>query len=77
MLYTFSQSVRVGIAGGRPSLLYYFVGAQGDGLFYLELHHSRPFLDDEGQSPESQTHDSPRRSLSPEVSSRGGSEPRV
>ncbi|KAJ7210146.1 hypothetical protein GGX14DRAFT_626527 [Mycena pura] len=77
MLYTFSQSV--GIAGGRPSLSYYFVRAQGDGLFYLDPHHSRPavsprpFLDDESQFPESQTHDTLRRSLSPEVSSRGGS----
>ncbi|KAJ7712218.1 hypothetical protein B0H16DRAFT_1625925 [Mycena metata] len=33
LLYTFPQSV--GIAGGRPSSSYYFVGAQGDGLFYL------------------------------------------
>ncbi|KAJ7886082.1 hypothetical protein B0H13DRAFT_2342995 [Mycena leptocephala] len=32
----------VGIAGGRPSLSYYFVGAQGGGLFYLDPHHSRP-----------------------------------
>ncbi|KAJ7189878.1 hypothetical protein GGX14DRAFT_701934 [Mycena pura] len=77
MLYTFPQSV--GIAGGRPSSSYYFVGAQGDGLFYLDPHHSRPavpprpFVDDDGQSHESQTHDTLRRSLSPEVSSRGGS----
>ncbi|KAJ7224495.1 hypothetical protein GGX14DRAFT_351458 [Mycena pura] len=41
-LYTFPQSV--GIAGGRPSSSYYFVGAQGDGLFYLDPHHSRPAL---------------------------------
>ncbi|KAJ7245089.1 hypothetical protein C8J57DRAFT_1191054 [Mycena rebaudengoi] len=40
MLYTFPQSV--GIAGGRPSSSYYFVGVQGDGLFYLDPHHSRP-----------------------------------
>ncbi|KAF7378518.1 hypothetical protein MSAN_00279400 [Mycena sanguinolenta] len=39
-LYTFPQSV--GIAGGRPSSSYYFVGVQGDGLFYLDPHHSRP-----------------------------------
>ncbi|KAJ6468748.1 peptidase family C54-domain-containing protein [Mycena sanguinolenta] len=38
-LYTFPQSVR--IAGGRPSSWYYFVGMQGDGLFYLDPHHSR------------------------------------
>ncbi|KAJ7246013.1 hypothetical protein C8J57DRAFT_1476256 [Mycena rebaudengoi] len=40
MLYTFPQSV--GIAGGRPSSSYYFVSVQGDGLFYLDPHHSRP-----------------------------------
>ncbi|KAJ7105379.1 hypothetical protein C8R44DRAFT_332382 [Mycena epipterygia] len=40
MLYTFPQSV--GIAGGRPSSSYYFVGVQSDGLFYLDPHHSRP-----------------------------------
>ncbi|KAJ7050562.1 hypothetical protein C8F01DRAFT_1178815 [Mycena amicta] len=39
-LFTFPQSA--GIAGGRPSSSYYFVGAQGDGLFYLDPHHSRP-----------------------------------
>ena len=32
-LYTLPQSV--GIAGGRPSLSYYFVGSQVDDLFYL------------------------------------------
>ncbi|KAJ7708582.1 hypothetical protein B0H16DRAFT_1632252 [Mycena metata] len=37
LLYTFPQSIS--ITGGRPSSLYYFVGAQGDGLFYLEPHH--------------------------------------
>ncbi|KAJ7227775.1 peptidase family C54-domain-containing protein [Mycena rebaudengoi] len=40
MLYTFPQSV--GIAGWRPSSSYHFVGVQGDGLFYLDPHHSRP-----------------------------------
>ncbi|KAJ7257890.1 hypothetical protein B0H12DRAFT_1110453 [Mycena haematopus] len=39
-LYTFPQSV--GIAGGRPSSSLYFVAAQGEGLFYLDPHHSRP-----------------------------------
>ena len=38
-LYTFPQSV--GIAGGRPSSSYYFVGSQADNLFYLDPHHSR------------------------------------
>ncbi|KAJ6549031.1 hypothetical protein DFH09DRAFT_1169582, partial [Mycena vulgaris] len=41
MLYTFPQSV--GIADGRPSPSYYFVGAQGNGLVYLDPHHSLPF----------------------------------
>ncbi|KAG6827735.1 hypothetical protein H0H92_010613 [Tricholoma furcatifolium] len=39
MLYTFPQSV--GIAGGRPSSSYYFVGSQADNLFYLDPHHAR------------------------------------
>ncbi|KAF9477390.1 hypothetical protein BDN70DRAFT_861911 [Pholiota conissans] len=42
MLYTFPQSV--GIAGGRPSSSYYFVGAQADNLFYLDPHHARPAI---------------------------------
>ncbi|KAG6882739.1 hypothetical protein C0995_013906, partial [Termitomyces sp. Mi166 len=32
----------VGIAGGRPSSSYYFVGSQSDNLFYLDPHHTRP-----------------------------------
>ncbi|KAK7457132.1 Cysteine protease atg4 [Stygiomarasmius scandens] len=40
LLYTFPQSV--GIAGGRPSSSYYFVGSQADNLFYLDPHHARP-----------------------------------
>ncbi|CAK5274049.1 unnamed protein product [Mycena citricolor] len=55
-LYTFPQSV--GISGGRPSSSYYFVGAQGDGLFYLDPHHSRPALpirSDEDSGEESYT----------------------
>ncbi|KAJ6517725.1 hypothetical protein DFH09DRAFT_1373605 [Mycena vulgaris] len=55
MLYSSSQSV--GIAGGRPSSSYYFVGVQGNGLFYLDPHHSRPV----------------GRLLSPEAYTRGGS----
>src|ERR1700677_2348287 len=38
-LYAFPQSV--GIAGGRPSSSYYFVGSQADNLSYLEPHHTR------------------------------------
>lgn len=38
-LYTFPQSI--GIAGGRPSSSYYFVGSQADNLFYLDPHHAR------------------------------------
>ena len=34
----------VGIAGGRPSSSYYFVGAQGDSLFYIDPHHTRPSI---------------------------------
>ncbi|KAJ7718815.1 hypothetical protein B0H16DRAFT_1608276, partial [Mycena metata] len=74
LLYTFPQSV--GIAGGRPSSSYYFVGAQGDGLFYLDPHHSHPsvplhpFLGE----PIISAHGRPSsRSLSPEAYARGGS----
>ncbi|KIJ45041.1 hypothetical protein M422DRAFT_46858 [Sphaerobolus stellatus SS14] len=41
-LFTFPQSV--GIAGGRPSSSYYFVGTQADTLFYLDPHHTRPTI---------------------------------
>ncbi|CAL1697204.1 unnamed protein product [Somion occarium] len=41
-LYTWPQSV--GIAGGRPSSSYYFVGSQADNLFYLDPHHARPAI---------------------------------
>ena len=39
VLYTLPQSV--GIAGGRPSFSYYFVGSLADNLFYLDPHHTR------------------------------------
>ncbi|CAO1617611.1 unnamed protein product [Sympodiomycopsis kandeliae] len=39
-MFTFPQSV--GIAGGRPSSSYYFVGYQGNSLFYLDPHNVRP-----------------------------------
>lgn len=35
----------VGIAGGRPNSSLYFVGLQGDDLFYLDPHFSRPALE--------------------------------
>src|SRR5258705_9238315 len=41
-LFTFPQSV--GIAGGRPSSSYYFVGYQAEQLFYLDPHHTRPCI---------------------------------
>lgn len=41
-LFAFPQSV--GIAGGRPSSSYYFVGYQGDSLYYLDPHHVRPAI---------------------------------
>lgn len=34
----------VGIAGGRPSSSHYFFGIQGDYLFYLDPHDTRPAL---------------------------------
>ncbi|GAA5906794.1 hypothetical protein JCM5296_001943 [Sporobolomyces johnsonii] len=39
-IFRFPQSV--GIAGGRPSSSYYFVGAQANSLFYIDPHHPRP-----------------------------------
>ncbi|KAF8215486.1 hypothetical protein K438DRAFT_1955453 [Mycena galopus ATCC 62051] len=49
----------------RPSSSYYFVGVQGDGLFYLDLYYERPavplHLVTHGE-------EAPRRSLSPEAS---------
>jgi len=41
---TFSFPQSVGIAGGRPSSSYYFCGHQGDSLFYIDPHHSRPAI---------------------------------
>ncbi|KAF9924024.1 Cysteine protease atg4, partial [Modicella reniformis] len=38
---TFEFPQTLGIAGGRPSSSYYFVGYQGNDLFYLDPHHSR------------------------------------
>jgi len=35
----------IGIAGGKPSSSYYFIGTQGDDLFYLDPHHSRQALE--------------------------------
>jgi len=34
----------IGIAGGRPSASHYFVGVQGDNLFFLDPHQTRPRL---------------------------------
>lgn len=39
-IFTFPQCI--GIAGGRPSSSYYFVASQGDHLFYLDPHYTRP-----------------------------------
>ncbi|GAA6009833.1 cysteine protease ATG4 [Rhodotorula paludigena] len=41
-IFRFPQSV--GIAGGRPSSSYYFVGAQANSLFYIDPHHPRPAI---------------------------------
>jgi hypothetical protein len=41
---TFSFPHSVGIAGGRPSSSYYFMGYQGNSLFYLDPHHVRPSI---------------------------------
>ncbi|KAJ7121875.1 hypothetical protein C8R43DRAFT_959475 [Mycena crocata] len=76
MLYTFPQSV--GIAGGRPSSSYYFVGS---GLFYLDPHHSlpavplRPYMGEAAPLHPHDGHHAPddRRSLNPEAYARDGS----
>ncbi|SCV69762.1 BQ2448_1156 [Microbotryum intermedium] len=41
-IFRFPQSV--GIAGGRPSSSYYFVGAQANSLFYIDPHHPKPSI---------------------------------
>nr|GAT54503.1 predicted protein [Mycena chlorophos] len=79
-LFTFPQSV--GIAGGRPSSSYYFVGVQGDGLFYLDPHHSRPtvplrpYLEDDSVYNSHQAQPPPPHKRTPSYShvyGRGGS----
>jgi hypothetical protein len=40
-LIIFTLSSLLDIDSGRPSSSYYFVGYQGDDLFYLDPHHSR------------------------------------
>ncbi|KAJ6532681.1 hypothetical protein DFH09DRAFT_1092690 [Mycena vulgaris] len=79
-VYAVTFSLSVGIAGGRPSLSYYFVGVQGNGYFYLDPHHSRPavplrpFIDESAPPPAHGTHAHDyRRSLSPEADTCGGS----
>ncbi|KAG0246441.1 hypothetical protein B0O80DRAFT_493178 [Mortierella sp. GBAus27b] len=42
---TFEFPQTLGIAGGRPSSSYYFVGYQGNDLFYLDPHYSRHVID--------------------------------
>ncbi|KAG6872292.1 hypothetical protein C0995_011188, partial [Termitomyces sp. Mi166 len=64
MLYTFPQSV--GIAGGRPSSSYYFVGSQSNNLFYLDLHHTRPAVaPEESDVSSTYTADRPNTQRSP------------
>lgn len=45
----------LGIAGGRPSSSHYFIGYQGDYLFYLDPHYPRPALN--AMSPQDLTSD--------------------
>ncbi|KAH8891687.1 hypothetical protein GQ53DRAFT_746691 [Thozetella sp. PMI_491] len=44
LVATLQMPQSIGIAGGRPSSSHYFVGAQGQWLFYLDPHHPRPAL---------------------------------
>ena len=41
----FSLPQSVGIAGGRPSSSYYFVGSQANNLFYIDPHHPKPTVE--------------------------------
>ena len=75
MIYTFPQSV--GIAGGRPSSSYYFVGSQGDNLFYLDPHHARPAVPlhppPQGPAPHERKSRRPNAPTSPSSSVKTGS----
>ncbi|KAL2261689.1 hypothetical protein VTK26DRAFT_3618 [Humicola hyalothermophila] len=44
LISTLQMEQSIGIAGGRPSSSLYFVGVQGQWLFYLDPHHPRPLL---------------------------------
>ncbi|KAK0611103.1 hypothetical protein B0T14DRAFT_319689 [Immersiella caudata] len=44
LIATLQMPQSIGIAGGRPSSSHYFIGAQGQWLFYLDPHHPRPAL---------------------------------
>ncbi|KAH8904569.1 putative cysteine protease ATG4 [Coniochaeta sp. PMI_546] len=44
LIATLQMPQSIGIAGGRPSSSHYFVGAQGQWLFYLDPHQPRPAL---------------------------------
>ncbi|KAK4179741.1 hypothetical protein QBC36DRAFT_63901 [Triangularia setosa] len=44
LISTLQVPQAIGIAGGRPSSSHYFIGSQGQWLFYLDPHHPRPAL---------------------------------
>ncbi|KAK4244686.1 hypothetical protein C7999DRAFT_43700 [Corynascus novoguineensis] len=44
LISTLQMEQSIGIAGGRPASSHYFVGVQGQWLFYLDPHHPRPTL---------------------------------
>ncbi|KIY68678.1 hypothetical protein CYLTODRAFT_395071 [Cylindrobasidium torrendii FP15055 ss-10] len=70
MLFTLPQTV--GIAGGRPSSSYYFVGFQADSLFYLDPHYTRPAVSFKDKTPvadteaEAETDEPAEEQLTPE-----------
>jgi cysteine protease ATG4 len=59
-LFTFPQSV--GIAGGRPSSSYYFIGTQANSLYYLDPHFTRPAVPLRSTNAGSEDSEQPRTS---------------
>ncbi|KAJ9110646.1 hypothetical protein QFC19_001475 [Naganishia cerealis] len=70
-LFTFPQFV--GIAGGRPGSSYYFIGCQGDNLFYLDPHFTRPAIPFKSRA-EARNPNDPSTTMTSRVSNQGDSD---